>query len=758
MSRGICIYLALSVLSGTLLALQFFWGAVVLFLLLLSLFLRKVHRTIFIVSCLLVIVSFFHSFLQEKNQKSDLTPQSEPSSLQVFIDDIPTIDGNTFVSFAKVENEKLLIRYYFATEEEKRRFAEVNPGFVCNVKGQLAEPQHSKNPNSFDYKDYLSHQGVYWILEVQGFEGCVDRSTWKHSLTQLRFQGLKRIEREFPSSTVGITQALLFGETGMITEDTMKAFRELGVVHLLAISGLHVGLLFAILHYLLLRIGLTREAASLTGILFLLCYIVLTGGSPSVVRASFMLIILILGKQTSRNIGVIDSLATVFLLIVLYEPFSVYNVGFQLSFAVSFSLVLSSRTILQSSSSFKQMVTVTMVAQLSSLPFVTYHFYEFSLIGFLTNLLYVPLFSIIILPMAIVTYLFISVVSAGWAMIPYQILLEGIQWLSSAVASLPFSTLIMGRPNIVLVLGYLILIYFVFVGMETRKYISVVLLFLFTFIHLILNNYHPYGEIVFIDVGQGDATLIDLPFNHGTYLIDAGGEVPFPKEKWEEKKNHFSVGEDILVPFLKSKGITSIDALILTHGDLDHIGGAEAVLNEMKVGELLISPGSGEKVEVDRLIKMAKVKRISVKEVMYRDNWRGDGDGLHIVSPLDKEYEGNNDSIVLYGEIGSKKWLFTGDLEKEGERELVATFDLPVDVLKVGHHGSNTSTSEVLLDETDRAVAVISAGETNRFGHPHPEVMERLKERGLTIYSTAVNGAITYRFWDKKGTFSAHLP
>lgn len=750
--------MALSALSGTLLALQFLWGAVVLVLLILSLFLRKMPRTILFVSFLLVIISYFHTFLYEKNQKSDLTPQSEPSTHQVFIDEIPTIDGSSFVSFAKVKNEKILLRYYFYTEEEKRKFSEINPGFVCNVKGQVAEPQPGKNPNSFNYKDYLSHQGVYWILEVQGFEGCVDRSTWKHALTQLRFQGLKRIEQEFPSSTVGITQALLFGETGMITEDTLKAFRELGVVHLLAISGLHVGLLFAILHYLLLRIGLTREAASWTGIMFLLCYIVLTGGSPSVVRASFMLIILILGKKTSWNIGVIDSLATVFLLIVLYDPFSVYNVGFQLSFAVSFSLVLSSRTILQASSSFKQMVTVTMVAQLSSIPFVIYHFYEFSLIGFLTNILYVPLFSIIILPMAILTYLFISVVSAGWSMIPYQILLEGIQWLSSAVASFPFSTLIMGRPNAVLLLGYLILIYFVFVGIERRKYLSIVLLFLFTVFHLSLNNYHPYGEIVFIDVGQGDATLIDLPYNHGTYLIDAGGEVTFPKEKWEEKENRFSVGEDIVVPFLKSKGITSIDALILTHGDLDHTGGAEAVLNEMKVGELLISPGSREKVEVDRIVKMAQEKRISVKEAMYPDRWRGDRDGLHIVSPLDAEYEGNNDSIVLYGQFGSKKWLFTGDLEKEGEKAFVTTFDLPVDVLKIGHHGSNTSTSETFLNETNPKVAVISAGETNRFGHPHPEVVERLKERGMTIYCTSVSGAITYRFWDKKGTFSAHLP
>jgi competence protein ComEC len=760
MSRGFCIYLALSVLSGTLLALQIHWGALLLVFLLLSLFLRKMPLTILILSLLFVVISFFNTNLHQEYQKSILSPQNERDSFEVSIEDIPSIDGSSFVSLSRIKDEKVLIRYFFSSEEDKQKFKEVNPGLVCKVKGELTEPKANKNPNLFDYKEYLYHQGVYWFLDVQAFEECKDRSSWKHVLTQLRFKGLKRIEEDFPPSTVGITQALLFGETEKIKKDTMKAFRELGVVHLLAISGLHVGLLFAFLQHFLLRMGITREASSWIGVSFLLCYIVLTGGSPSVVRASSMLIVLILSRKTRWKINVIDSLSAVFLIIVLYEPFSVYNVGFQLSFMVSFSLVISSWTILHASSSFRQLCHVTIVAQLSSLPIVIYQFYEFPLIGFLTNLLYVPLFSIFILPVAIIVYFLTSTVSAEWSMSLYQILLEGIWLLSSTIASFPFSTLVMGKPNFLLLLGYLILIYFVFVGIERRKYLylSGGLLFLFTAIHLLLNNYHPYGEIVFIDVGQGDATLIDLPYNRGTYLIDAGGEVQIQKEKWEEKKDRFSVGEDIVVPFLKSKGITSVDTLILTHGDLDHIGGATAVLDEMRVGEILTSPGSQEKGEMEKIVKLAQGKRIPVKEAMYPTRWRGDKAGLHIVSPLDDVYEGNNDSIVLYGEIGSKKWLFTGDLEVEGEREFIQTFDLPVDVLKVGHHGSNTSTTEAFLSETNPTVAVISAGETNRFGHPHPEVVERLKLRGLTIYSTARDGAITYRFWDKKGTFSAHLP
>lgn len=288
--------------------------------------------------------------------------------------------------------------------------------------------------------------------------------------------------------------------------------------------------------------------------------------------------------------------------------------------------------------------------------------------------------------------------------------------------------------------------------------LSGLLLIFWVSTHMLINTYNPYGEIVFVDVGQGDATLIKLPYNRGTYLIDTGGEVQFSKAEWEERKSRFSVGEDIVVPFLKSKGITSIDTLILTHGDLDHIGGSAAVLKEMKVKEVLISPNSDEKGEMKKIMKIAGQKRVPVKEAWYPYSWAGDKDGLHIVSPQDEEYEGNNDSIVLYGEIGSLKWLFTGDLEEQGENEFIRNFDLPIDVLKVGHHGSNTSTTEEFLVDTKPSVAVISAGETNRFGHPHPEVVERLKRRGITIYSTGENGAITYRFWDKKGTFSAHLP
>ncbi|WP_171050887.1 DNA internalization-related competence protein ComEC/Rec2 [Bacillus sp. BHET2] len=751
--------MALSILSGTLLALHFQWGAVVLSLLLLSLFLRKMSRTVLMLSCFFLSLSFFNATFQEKNHHTTLSVEPRPSPYSVYVEEIPTIDGKSFVSLVNVQGERVLLRYSFTSEVEKGQFQEIQPGDLCRVRGELGEPKQGKNPNLFDYQNYLSQRGVFWILDVKDFGECVDKSTWKHTLTHMRYHGLKRIERTFPPTTVGVTQALIFGETHRVAQDSMKAFRDLGVVHLLAISGLHVGILFAVLYYFLLRIGMTKGMASWVGIIFLLCYIVLTGASPSVIRSSIMLVVLLLGKKAALNVSVIDSLSLVFLFIVLYEPYSVFNVGFQLSFMVSFSLVMSSGAILNESSSIRQLFMVTFVAQLSSLPIVIYHFYEFPLIGFLTNLLYVPLFSVIILPLCILTFFLTSYLSMDSLFVIYQFLLDGIQEVSSLLASVPFCTLVIGKPPFLFTLGYLLIIYIVFVGVEKKKTISSFgFLLLYIVFHMTVITYNPYGEIVFIDVGQGDATLIRLPYNRGTYLIDTGGEVQFKKEKWEERNEPFSVGEDIVVPFLKSKGITTIDTLVLTHGDMDHIGGAEAVLREMKVREVMISPNSQEKVEVKKIVGMAQRKRIPVKEVMYPNNWRGDKYGLHIVSPQDRVYEGNNDSIVIYGEIGRLKWLFTGDLEEQGERAFIETFDLPVDVLKVGHHGSNTSTTEAFLEDTNPSMAVISAGESNRFGHPHPNVLERLSERGMTIYNTAKDGAITYRFREKKGTFSAHLP
>lgn len=752
--REFFLYGGISVLAGTLLALQWVWGAFVLSLLFLSLILRKSPR-IFLCS-FLIFLSYLNGLYQQNSRFSLLS--QDQTTFMITITNIPSIDGNRFSSSIDTGGESAALTYYLSSPSEKERFSSISPGTACTVTGELQAPNGSGNPNLFDYKEYLYQQKTYWTLKVDSFSTCVPSNSWSDKLVQVRAEGLKLIASSFPPEAVGITQALLFGETGEIAEETMEAYRALGVVHLLAISGLHVGLISAGVFFFLLRAGLRKERAGWVVIVFLLCYMVMTGAAPSVVRASSMLIVILLGQKAFLGIKTLDSLSLIFSIMVFYDPFLLFHAGFQLSFFVSFSLVLSSNRILSSSSTLLQAFKVTFVSQVASLPFILHHFFEFSLIGFVANLLYVPLYSLVILPMAFLLYAAtVMGIHLTFAMDIFQSLLWWTDRFSLFLASFPFSTLILGKPHAILIAGYFVIIWAGFLLVEKGRWMkSTVILVSFISLHLIWNTYRPYGEITFIDVGQGDAILIDLPFNQGTYLIDTGGNLIFPQEEWEERKKTFSTGKDIVVPYLKSKGIRSVDKLILTHGDLDHVGGAVDVLEGLDVKEVWISPGSRQK-EVMANVMIAAGGSV-VREAKLGDAWQAGDSSFSILSPDDQVYEGNDDSLVIYAHIGGMKWLFTGDLEESGERKMIRRYNVEADVLKVGHHGSASSTSEEFLEKVDAQVAIISAGKDNRFGHPHPDVVERLGNRGVKIYNTAEDGAVTYRFWRGRGTFSAHRP
>ena len=276
----------------------------------------------------------------------------------------------------------------------------------------------------------------------------------------------------------------------------------------------------------------------------------------------------------------------------------------------------------------------------------------------------------------------------------------------------------------------------------------------------LLTNISLNGEVTFLDVGQGDCIFISLPFGKGNYLIDTGGSLTFEREQWQERSQPFDVGEDTVIPFLKSKGVTTINKLIITHGDADHAGSAEVILREIKVKELVLSARK-EKNELERkLVGVAQREGTAIRFVRSGDSWRVGKDRFYILSPeANNQGDANNGSIVLYTELGGLRWLFTGDLEAEGEEKLIKKNPtLVVDVLKVGHHGSKSSTTEDFLESVSPKWAIISVGENNRYQHPHREVLERLKNKEIDIFRTDQLGAITYTFRKETGTFSVQNP
>ena len=270
---------------------------------------------------------------------------------------------------------------------------------------------------------------------------------------------------------------------------------------------------------------------------------------------------------------------------------------------------------------------------------------------------------------------------------------------------------------------------------------------------------NPNGEVTFIDVGQGDSILIMLPFQQQVILIDTGGKPSFGKEEmWRQRESTFDIGGDVVLPFLKSKGIRELDLLLLTHGDFDHGGGAKEILEGISIKRLLLDQGI-EQTEVEaNIMQIARTKSVPVSNAKVGQSWSVGKANFTVVQALQTKEE-NDGSIVLHASVGGYSWLLMGDVEAEGEHQLLAGRSLPkIDVVKVGHHGSATSSSSEFIDRVTPDIAIISVGEDNRYGHPDEDVLERYQKHGVSILRTDLNGTIRYTYRrNKKGSWSVML-
>ncbi|WP_018661391.1 DNA internalization-related competence protein ComEC/Rec2 [Heyndrickxia acidiproducens] len=691
--------------------------------------------------------------------------QAGAAQMTIQFQEYPAIDGNQIKTTATVQNEKIVFQYYAEKETELAALkATITPGTICAAGGELVQPEPNRNPAAFNYRSYLAHQHIYWIFKSDRIQTCSPpQKQWLYMLKQIRNASLQQIEKTFPSSTIPYAAALLFGDQDNFEDSIYQLYQRLGVVHLLAISGLHVQLIAASLFYLLIRAGITRERAAGCLMAALPVYAALCGMNPPVVRSVLMSMLLLAASRHKLPLQTMDVLSISFILFVLKNAYVIYHVGFQLSFAVCCGLLLSSQTILKKiSGTVGKGFAISLISQLSALPVLSYSFYELSLVGLFANLLYVPLYTYILLPLAAMAF------AASLAAYPlFPLFAKPLLWAAGISEQLgqmmdtKWSTLVTGRPPVWVIVIMVAGLVYLFICLENGKaFFAAAFPFLVVLTMFIASEkYLIFGKITIIDVGQGDSILIQLPFHRGTYLMDTGGTVRFEQPEWMKRKHPYEVGRDTLVPFLKSQGISTIDKLILTHSDEDHIGGAMALLQSLEVKEIHITPHSWEKPLMDKTLVYARQKKIPVYEMKNGSGWRNASGVFHYVSPNDEKYEGNNDSLVMYAAIGGKTWLFTGDLEEEGEALLVKLYpDLPIDVLKAGHHGSKTSTSETLLRQYHPQIAILSVGKHNRFGHPSPEVIDRLVKDDVKIYRTDEDGAVQYRFFKNKGTFSTVFP
>lgn len=742
------IFVALAVLVASLAAHK--TAGLLLCLLLLALWLLLKGETRF--PALLVIISGLLSYLFLITYQLE-EPSPLPATFPLTWTNDYKINGQKLRGFATTPHgDKLYIVYTFTSAQEKAFYEQQSlAGMTFLAKGELSEPNPPAHAYAFSMAHYLTSKGATGIVDINEWTYVKKQRSIRTSLATLRHSIKMHIEKTFPVSLVAEAQALLIGLQDHVEEDLQRAYQKLGITHLFAISGLHVALISWLFFEGCLRLGVRREIATVALIVLLPIYGVIAGGAPSVWRAVSVVELILLLRYLKWAIAIDDALAISFIGFVLLEPGVIFQIGFQLSYLATASLIYSGAILKRTRNWLTRSFFITFVCQLLVYPLLLYHFYELSISSFLVNIFFVPLFSFVILPFNIValgiTYLSLPLTNKLFAV--YEPLRTWLTKMIFAIQELPFQLWSPGKPSIwLMVLAMLsVLVGFYFLEIKQYKKLMAVLVIPAIAIHMSPMLFHD-TKITFLNVGQGDSIVIELPFRQAVYVIDSGGLLRFEQEQWKQVDQPYKIGKQIVVPFLKGKGIRTIDTFIVTHADADHVEGAEEILQEIAMNEIHVTPGSLDQAVMTDLRTEAKKQRVPVKERMQGMGWHKGGTEFYYLWPRDTLYEGNDDSLVLLMRHNDFTALLTGDLEAEGEQQLIQQYGQQIShitLLKAGHHGSKTSSTESFIELLQPQLTIFSAGLNNRYGHPHKDVVERFVRRNLATLTTGIDGTIEVR-------------
>jgi len=514
----------------------------------------------------------------------------------------------------------------------------------------------------------------------------------------------------------------ILGDNSNVSKEVKDSYSINGISHLFSVSGMHISLISSIILLILNKIKKTN-INYLIVILVLLFFMFLTNFTPSVIRATFLFIFLYLNKLFKLNISTFKILIIITCLVLFFNPYNLYNVGFLFSYTISIYLVLFSKIINRYKNYFIKIFITSLISFLVSIPILINNFFCINILTILNNIIFVPIVSIIVFPLSIIT-LFIPKMDFLFDFFIY--ILEN---LSLLISNLKIE-IVLKSVNTYIIIFYYLIITFILYKMLKKQYRYIVLIIIVLFIHTNINYIINNNFLTFIDVGQGDSNLMHL--NNKNILIDTGGNI------------YYNLSNNI-INYLKSEGIMKVDYLILTHGDYDHMGESINLVNNFKVGKVIFNCGEFNNLEKE-LIEVLDKKKIPyyscIKELNVDDN------KLYFLN--NKDYGNENDnSSVIYTKINNHKFLFMGDAGVEVEEDLIEKYNLKdIDVLKVGHHGSKTSSGKDFIDEIKPKYSIISVGKNNRYGHPNNSVLENLEDS--KIYRTDQDGSIMFKIKSDK--------
>lgn len=617
------------------------------------------------------------------------------------------IDGDK-LSMQLKNKQKIIANYYIKTES-KKKYLENNLelGYTIKTTGSVNEPVNkpvnNTIPNNFNYKKYLQSKNINLIMNTKTIK-IIKKSNIFYKLKNFI---IKMIDNRNDSKYF---YTFILGDKSFLESDVYNLYKTNGITHLFAISGMHISMLILIFN----KLKFNNKFI----VIFLYIYSFLVMFTPSVLRVSIF--------YTLKNINLFKGFNnskllfyTAFILILI-NPYLILDVGFQYSFIITLGLFLIKP---------KGIISLSIYAFLLSLPITLYNNFEFNLISIFINILIVPFVSYFVYPFLLLAFIFPFLDSI------LHILIVILEYSNFLLEKLSF-IITTGKMNLIIILMYYFFL-ILFVKTKSKKLLLFlpVLVVITKFSYLFNSNYYVY----YLDVGQGDCEVIISPKHKDVVMIDTGGKINYQKETWQEKTKEYKDSEQ-LITFLKSFGITKITKLIVTHGDYDHMGEAVNLVNDFKVEQVVFNCGDYNNLEKE-LIKVLNQKKIKYYSCVKELNI--DNNKLYFLQT--KKYDNENDnSNVIYTELNGYKFMFMGDASSTTEKEILNKYNLPdIDVLKVGHHGSKTSSSKELINEISPEYSIISVGKNNRYGHPNKEVLNNLAKS--KIFRTDENGSIMFK-------------
>ena len=600
--------------------------------------------------------------------------------------------------------ERIIVTYKYTGKV----FNNLSYGDKIKVTGVLKEPSTNNIFNNFNYKKYLYNKKIYYIIEASKIDKIQNNNNHIYTIKNLLYTRINSLKSS------NYIKALLFGDN-KLDKEIKTSYQINGISHLFSVSGFHINFITSIIYFYLDRVTYNKKIKYITVDIFLVLYLLLCN-TTSLLRCTVMNILLSINHLLKLDIKKIDIVLLTLILCIIINPFIIYDIGFIYSYTISFFLILYKNKY-KTNNKLLKIIYISLISFLVSLPINIYTSYEINFLSIILNIIIVPIVSLILLPLSLLTLIFPILDNILY------LITSILEKISLYTSNINIFKQILSKPSIILIIIYYLVI--ILILSKNKHYYLILILLIF---HKTIPLYNSNLEVVMFDVGEADSMLISTPSKKVNILIDTGRGIDINN----------------IIIYLKSIGISKLNYLIITHGDEDHIGGALYLIDNFKVDNVILNKGDYTELEVELITHLKN------KNIKYTNNINKIpllGSYMYLLNT--KKFSNENDnSIVTYFEYQKYKFLFMGDSSSKTEEYLINNYNLTnISFLKVGHHGSNTSSSPLFINKITPKVSLISVGRNNFYHHPNKEVLTNLSNS--VIYRTDINKSIKIKINNK---------